>query len=135
MNRPIREIRDLTDEQREAIRLARDFAAREIRPRAEAVAEADIESPMDLWKAASAIGLTHLMLPTEYGGGGITDLTTQVLVQQELAYGDISIGAFLTSNGFFAGPIEALGTPEQKEHWLSLLCADVPPIKSKSELY
>lgn len=128
MTRPLRDARHLSDEQREMVRLARDFAAREIRPRAEAVSEADIESPRDLWKSASAIGLTHLMLPVEYGGGGITDLTTQALVQQELAYGDISIGAFLTSNGFFAGPIEALGTPAQRERWLGLLCSDVPPI-------
>ena len=128
MSRTIREHRNLTDEQREMIRLARDFAAKEIRPRGAAVYEADVESPLDLWKAASAIGLTQLMMPAEYGGGGITDLTTQALVQQELAYGDISIGAFLTSNGFFSGPIEALGTEDQKKHWLGMLSSDEPPI-------
>lgn len=128
MTRPIRDAAERTDEQNEFIALAREFAEKEIRPRAEAVFEADTESPLDLWQAASQIGLTHLMLPEEYGGGGVTDLTTQALVQQELAYGDISIGAFLTSNGFFAGPVEALGTPGQKEQWLGLLCSDVPPI-------
>lgn len=128
MSRRTRDARHLTDDQREFIQLARNFAEREIRPRAEAVSEADTESPMDLWKAAADIGITTLMMPEQYGGGGITDLTTQALVQQELAYGDISIGAFLTSNGFFAGPIEALGTEEQKEKWLGLLCSDVPPV-------
>lgn len=128
MTRPIRDPAQRTDEQREFIALGREFAAKEIRPRAEAVFEDDTESPLDLWRAASHIGLTQLMLPEAYGDGGVTDLTTQALVQQELAYGDISIGAFLTSNGFFAGPIEALGTPEQKEQWLGLLCSDTPPI-------
>lgn len=128
MPRPIRDPRDLTEEQGEFIRLARDFAEREIRPRAEAVSEADTESPMDLWKAAAQIGIAQLMIPEEYGGGGVTDLVTQALVQQELAYGDISIGAFLTSNGFFSAPIEALGSEEQKKHWLGLLASDTPPV-------
>ena len=128
MIRPVRDGRALTEEQREFVSLARAFAAQEIRPRAEEVFEADTESPLDLWKAAARIGLTSLMLPEEYGGGGVTDLVTQALVQQELAYGDISIGAFLTSNGFFAGPVEALGTTEQKERWLGLLCSDEPPV-------
>ena len=128
MVRIVRDAHEVTDEQKEFIGLAREFAAREIRPRAAAVDEADVESPLDLWEKAAGIGLTQLMLPEEYGGGGVTDLTTQVLVQQELCYGDISIGNFLTSNGFFAGPIEAIGSPEQKKRWLGLLCSDLPPV-------
>jgi len=128
MPRAIRDALDLTEEQQELIRLARDFAEREIRPRAAEVDEADVESPLALWESAAKIGLTHFMLPEEYGGGGVTDLLTQVLVQEELCYGDISIGNFLTSNGFFAGPIEALGTEEQKRKWLGMLCTERPPI-------
>ena len=128
MVRFVRDALEVTDEQKEFVGLAREFAAREIRPRAAAVDEADVESPMDLWEKAAGIGLTQLMLPEEYGGGGVTDLTTQVLVQQELCYGDISIGNFLTSNGFFAGPIEAIGSAAQKKRWLGLLCSDVPPV-------
>ncbi len=126
--RPVRDALTLTQEQQEIVRLAREFAEREIRPRAAEVDAADVESPLDLWKAAARIGLTHFMLPEEYGGGGVTDLLTQVLVQEELCYGDISIGNFLTSNAFFAGPIEALGTEEQKRTWLRMLCTDEPPI-------
>lgn len=128
MPRSVRDALGRTEEQEDLISLARDFAAREIRPRAAAVDEADCESPLDLWEKAASIGLTHLMLPEEYGGGGITDLVTQALVQQELCYGDISIGNFLTSNGFFAGPIEAIGTDAQKKKWLGLLCSENPPI-------
>ncbi|HLU43551.1 MAG TPA: acyl-CoA dehydrogenase family protein [Natronosporangium sp.] len=128
MPRPIRDALALTSEQQEIVNLAREFAEREIRPRAAEVDEADVESPLDLWKAAAQIGLTHFMLPEEYGGGGVTDLLTQVLVQEELCYGDISIGNFLTSNGFFAGPIQALGSEEQKRTWLGMLCTDDPPI-------
>ena len=128
MSRVLRDGFVLSEEQQEFIALARAFAEREIRPRAAAVDQADVESPLDLWKAAAQIGLTHFMLPEVYGGGGVTDLLTQVMVQEELCYGDISIGNFLTSNGFFAGPVEALGSEEQKQQWLTLLCAETPPI-------
>ncbi|MFW6867931.1 acyl-CoA dehydrogenase family protein [Nocardioides sp. CPCC 206347] len=128
MSHTIRDGIPLTDEQREFIALARDFAEREIRPRAHEVDEADTESPLDLWQKAAQIGLASYMLPAEYGGGGIGDLVTQCLVQQELCYGDVGIGNFLTSSAFFAGPIEALGNEEQKKRWLTPLTGDNPPV-------
>jgi acyl-CoA dehydrogenase len=128
MTRPVRDTLDLTEEQRDLVRLAADYAGADIRPRARAVDEADVESPLDLWISASQLGLTNFMLPAEHGGGGVTDLLTQALVQEELCYGDIGIGNLLTSNGFFAAPIEALGTEEQKKRWLGVLCEPRPPL-------
>ncbi len=128
MTRTITDGIALTDEQQEFVTLARDFATREIRPRSREVDEADTESPLDLWHKAVEIGLSAYMLPAEYGGGGVTDLVSQCLVQQELCYGDISIGNFLTSNAFFAGPVEALGNEEQKKRWLTPLTSQEPPI-------
>ncbi|MFI9550086.1 acyl-CoA dehydrogenase family protein [Nonomuraea endophytica] len=119
---------ELTGEQRDFVALARDFALREIRPRAREVDDADHESPLDLWEKAAKLGLTSFMLPEQYGGGGVTDLVTQALVTEELSYGDIGIGNLLTSNGFFAGPVETLGTPEQKERWLRPLTGGDPPM-------
>ncbi|GAA2381603.1 acyl-CoA dehydrogenase family protein [Nonomuraea africana] len=126
--RSIRDGVELSAEQREFVALARDFAAREIRPRAREVDDADHASPLDLWAKAAKLGLTSFMLPEEYGGGGVGDLVTQALVSEELCYGDIGIGNLLTSNGFFAGPIEALGTAAQKERWLAPLTGDDPPL-------
>jgi acyl-CoA dehydrogenase len=128
MPRTVRDGLELTEDQRGFIELARDFAMREIRPRARAVDEADTESPMDLWTKAAALGLSSFMLPAEYGGGGVTDLVTQCLVQEELCYGDIGIGNFLTSNAFFAGPVEALGSEEQRKRWLTPLSGQHPPV-------
>jgi acyl-CoA dehydrogenase len=119
---------DLTDEQRQIVELARDFAAEEIRPRAREVDDALVISPLDLWKRAAETGLTAFMIPADYGGSGITDMLTQVLVQEELCYGDIGIGNLLTSNGFFADPILELGTEEQKERWLRPLTGQEPPL-------
>lgn len=130
MNRTVFDGIDLTVEQRDAVALAREFAEREIRPRARAVDEADTESPMDIWAKAAKVGLTGYMLPAKYGGGGVTDLVTQCLVQQELCYGDIGIGNFITSSAFFAGPVEALGNDEQTERWLKPLTLENPPITS-----
>jgi alkylation response protein AidB-like acyl-CoA dehydrogenase len=128
MSHTIRDGIALTEEQQEFVALARDFAEREIRPRAREVDEADTESPLDLWQKAAQIGLASYMLPAEYGGGGITDLVTQCLVQQELCYGDVGIGNFLTSSAFFSGPVEALGNEEQKKRWLTPLTGDNPPV-------
>jgi alkylation response protein AidB-like acyl-CoA dehydrogenase len=128
MTRTIRDGLELTEEQREFVALARDFAEREIRPRSQEVDEADVESPLDLWAKAARVGLSSYMLPAEYGGGGVGDLVTQCLVQQELCYGDVGIGNFLTSSAFFAEPVLALGNEEQKKRWITPLTGENPPI-------
>jgi len=128
MPRAIRDGLPRTELQRDVIALASDFARREIRPRARAVDDADHASPLYLWACAAKLGLASFMLPASYGGGGVTDLVTQALVQQELCYGDIGIGNLLTSNGFFAGPVRELGTEEQRERWLTPLTGDDPPL-------
>ncbi|MEU8344301.1 acyl-CoA dehydrogenase family protein [Spirillospora sp. NPDC048832] len=120
----------LSDEQREFVTLARDFARNEIRPRSRAIDEADTEAPMDLWAKAAEIGLAAYMLPAEYGGGGVTDLVTQCLVQEELCHGDIGIANFLTSSSFFADPILSLGSEEQKRRWVTPLTGSAPPVTS-----
>ncbi|GAA0442036.1 acyl-CoA dehydrogenase [Acrocarpospora corrugata] len=118
----------LTEEQADAVRLARDFAAAEIRPRARQVDEADHELPREIWAKAAEIGLTSFMIPEEYGGGGVADLVTQCLVQEELCHGDIAIGNLVTSNGFFAAPVLELGNEEQRKRFLTPLCSATPPL-------
>jgi len=118
---------ELTDEQREIQRVCREFAAREIRPISLAVDEADTELPREIWGKASRLGLTSFMLPEEYGGAGMTDCLTGCIVQEELSHGCSGIGNLITSNGFFAEPVLALGTEEQKQRWLSPLAGADPP--------
>ena len=118
----------LTDEQREIQRVCREFAAREIRPAAAAIDEADIEHPAALWDQAAALGLTSFMLPDTLGGGGMTDCLTGCIVQEELSHGCAGIGNLLTSNGFFAEPVLALGTREQQERWVAPLAGRDPPL-------
>ncbi|MGW1805973.1 acyl-CoA dehydrogenase family protein [Streptomyces sp. NPDC002078] len=122
------ELVPLRPEQRDVVDLARAFAREEIRPRARAVDEADVETPWDLWRRAAEVGITGFMLPEEYGGGGFTDVFTQCLVQEELCVGDLGIGNLLCSNGFFADPVLELGTKEQQQEWLTPLAGPDTPM-------
>ena len=118
----------LSDEQHDILDLVRGFAHDTIRPAGRRVDEADTESPVDIFAAAARLGITDFMIPEEFGGGGFTDVFTQCLVQEQLCFGDPGIGNFVCSNGFFADPILALGTPEQKEEWLRPLTGADPKI-------
>jgi alkylation response protein AidB-like acyl-CoA dehydrogenase len=118
---------DLTDEQREIQRVCREFAAREIRPVSLAVDEADTELPREVWVKASRLGLTSFMLPERYGGAGMTDCVTGCIVQEELSHGCSGIGNLVTSGGFFAEPVLALGSDAQQQRWLAPLAGEDPP--------
>jgi alkylation response protein AidB-like acyl-CoA dehydrogenase len=124
----VNEIPELTEEQQEIQRLCREFAAREIRPVSLAVDEADGEVPWELWRKAAQLGLTSFMLPERYGGGGMRDCLTACVVQEELSHGCAGIGNLITSGGFFAEPVLALGSAEQQERWLRPLCGADPPL-------
>ena len=121
-------IPDLTDEQREIQQLAREFARREIRPVAAEVDEKDTYCPVEVVHRAAEVGLTSYMLPEEVGGGGIADVLTGCIVQEELNWGCAGIGNLVTSGAFFARPVLEVGTDEQKERWLTPLCGERPPL-------
>ena len=125
-----RSIWQLTDEQEAIVELCREFATEQVRPRGGEVDEADNGSPLDLFAEAAKVGITDFMIPEEFGGGGFTDLFTQCLVQEQLCWGDLGIGNFLCSNGFFADPLLVLGTDAQKEKWLRPLTGEKPILTS-----
>jgi acyl-CoA dehydrogenase len=58
----------------------------------------------------------------------MTDCLTSCIVQEELSHGCSGIGNLVTSNGFFAEPVMALGSEEQQERWLAPLAAEDPPM-------
>jgi acyl-CoA dehydrogenase len=119
---------DLTDDQREIQALAREFARAEIRPIAAEVDERDTYCPVDVVYRAAELGLTSFMLPEEVGGGGITDVFTGCIVQEELNWGCAGIGNLITSGAFFARPLIEVGTAEQQARWLTPLAGERPPL-------
>jgi acyl-CoA dehydrogenase len=130
MATPAANLPDLTDEQREIQALAREFARTEIRPVAATVDEADVVTPVDVVARAAEVGLTSYMLPEDVGGGGIGDVFTGCIVQEELNWGCAGIGNLVTSAGFFARPVLEVGTADQRERWLRPLCELTPPLTS-----
>ncbi len=84
--------------------------------------------PWEIWYRAAALGLTSFMLPEALGGGGLTDVFTQTLVQEELCFGCSGIGNLITSNGFAAKPILVLGNEEQQRRWVEPLTGDRPAL-------
>jgi len=112
---------DLTSEQREIQRLAREFATAEVMPAAE---ELDREKrfPYEIVERLGGLGLMGVPYPQEYGGGG-ADTLSYALVVEELGRADQSVGitvAAHTSLGTW--PIYAFGSDAQREQWLPNLC-------------
>ncbi|MGA8941842.1 MAG: acyl-CoA dehydrogenase family protein [Thermoactinomyces sp.] len=112
---------ELTREQREIQRLAHEFAEKEIRPKAAYYDETE-EFPWEIVKKAHKIGLTTFSYPEEYGGGGIDDPVTSLLVSEELAWGCAGIAVAISGSHLPAAAIMAMGTTRQKKKWLPILC-------------
>src|SRR3954464_5348741 len=111
----------LTEEQKELRRLARDFAAKEIRPLEHECDEA-MRHPAEVIAKAHELGLMNLHVGQEYGGPGLSAFDG-MLVGEELYWGCSGIGTSITANGLGAGPVIGFGTDEQKRAWLT------PPIE------
>jgi acyl-CoA dehydrogenase len=112
--------------ERELVALAHSFAERQMRPVAAAYDESEA-FPWDVFHAACAVGLASMDIPEAYGGAGVESLVTACLITEELTWGDSGIASVISGNGFFAGPILALGTEEQKRRWIPPLTrADSP---------
>jgi len=105
---------------------AQAFARDEMRPKALDYDETE-EYPGDVLRRAAELGLTCYDLPAEYGGGGVENLRDRCEVIEELAWGDSPIFWVIAQGGFFAGPVLALGSEEQKRRWLPPLCSADPP--------
>ena len=116
----------LTDEQRRLQSLARDFAYREVRPRARSLdKEVDPRNayPEDLVRRASELGLRTIKLPKEYGGLGI-DMLTEVIIFEELCAGDVGFGTTIAHPWREGRMLAEATTPDQRERYLPDFLAD-----------
>src|SRR6202043_3911693 len=102
----------LTREQEEIRALAHEFAEKEMRPVADHYDELE-ETPWDVMRKAHALGLdATASFPEQYGGGGI-DLVTNLIREEELAWGDAGIAGAIGASGLAGAAIIAMGTEEQ----------------------
>jgi acyl-CoA dehydrogenase len=109
----------LTDEQKELRALAREFAAKEIRP-VEHEHDVAMKHPVDVIAKAHELGLMNLHVPEEYGGPGLPTFDG-MLVGEELNWGCSGIATSISANGLGSGPVIGFGTDEQKRKWLTPL--------------
>jgi len=106
----------LSDEQRALRNLAREFAAKEIRPVAADYDERS-QHPGDVIAKAHEVGLMNPHIPEEYGGPGLPAFE-QILVGEELAWGCSGIATSMVANILGSLPVILAGSDAQKGEWL-----------------
>jgi acyl-CoA dehydrogenase len=106
----------LSDEQRALRDLAREFAAKEIRPVAADYDERS-QHPGDVIAKAHEVGLMNPHLPEAYGGPGLPAFE-QILVGEELAWGCSGIATSIVANILGSLPVILAGSDAQKGDWL-----------------
>src|SRR5690349_13663708 len=112
---------DLSPEQEEIRKLARDFADREIAPGAR---ERDRKElfPADILAKMAPLGLLGGPVPEQYGGIGL-DYVSHALVTEEIGRADSSVRTTLSVQiSLVELTILKFGTEEQKRRWLPRLC-------------
>jgi butyryl-CoA dehydrogenase len=118
---------ELSPEHEQFRRTVRDFAEKEIAPKA-AQWDRDHHFPVDVVQKMGQLGLFGLTAPEEYGGAGLSGeeggFTSLCLAIEEIGRVDQSMGITLEAAvGLGINPILTYGTAEQKERWLPDLVA------------
>jgi butyryl-CoA dehydrogenase len=109
---------ELTEEQRLLRETTREFAAREIAPKA---AELDKTGrwPSEILPKMAELGLLGVAIPEEHGGAGMDNLS-YALAMEEISAACASCGVIMSvNNSLFCDPVYKFGTAEQKKRVLA----------------
>jgi butyryl-CoA dehydrogenase len=109
---------ELSEEQRMIRDTARDFAAREIAPKA---AELDKSGrwPAEIVARLGELGLMGVAIPQEYGGSGM-DTLSYALAMEEISAACASSGVIMSvNNSLFSDPVYKFGSDDQKKRVLT----------------
>jgi len=113
---------ELTDEQRLVQQTAREFADREIIPRARAN-DRNEHFDLELVAKLAEVGFLGSIVSEEYGGRGI-DYRTYALIVEEVGRGDSSARTVVSvQTSLVCSSIERWGSEDQKREWLPRLCS------------
>lgn len=107
----------LTEEQKALQEMAREFAEKEMKPKAAKYDKGE-EFPEDVMKKAFEVGFITSGVPLKYGGGGLNHLD-MVIITEELAYGCAGMYTSIMANSLALTPIILFGTEEQKKKFLT----------------
>lgn len=105
----------LTDEQKDLVAVAKDFAERELAPVVEEC-DAKGEFPMDVYKKFVEQGFSTMFIPEAYGGIGAGALDL-VLVNEQFAKVDAGFIVSATTAEFGVTPLRIAGTEEQIKYY------------------
>jgi len=111
---------NLTKEQVDIQKAAREFAEGELRPVAR---DLDAREAFDdrLWKKAAELGFLAVFVDEQYGGLGLGYLE-QCLIVEEFARVDLGIAHALESTFFGTQLIQLAGNEKQKQEYLPPIC-------------
>ncbi|MEZ5003700.1 MAG: acyl-CoA dehydrogenase family protein [Chitinophagales bacterium] len=114
---------DLLTEEHILVRNAvRDWVKREVSPIIEQYAE-EAKCPLHLFKQMGALGALGPSIPTQYGGGGMDEISYG-LIMQELERGDSGIRSMASVQGSLVMyPIYKYGTEEHRQKYLPKLAS------------
>jgi alkylation response protein AidB-like acyl-CoA dehydrogenase len=107
---------DLTDEQNDIIKAAREFAEKEF-PDLAQECDREEKAPKHLWEKACGLGFVGVFIPETYGGAGLGYLE-HCLINEEFWRVDPGIAHFILAGTFGSEMILLFGTEEQKKRWL-----------------
>jgi butyryl-CoA dehydrogenase len=113
---------ELTDEQQLMRETARDFAAREVAPKA---AELDKTGrwPAEILAKMAELGLLGVAIPEAHGGAGMDNLS-YALAMEEISAACASTGVIMSvNNSLFCDPVYKFGTDDQKVRVLAPVAA------------
>jgi acyl-CoA dehydrogenase len=113
----------ITEEQTALVQTAREFARKEIIPKAAAFDESG-EFPREILKRAWDTGLMNIEIPEAYGGLG-GSCVDNCLVQEEVSYGCSGINTSMAANSLGSMPLLIAGTDEQKKQYLTRLTSEL----------
>jgi alkylation response protein AidB-like acyl-CoA dehydrogenase len=107
----------LNDDQKAVAQMAREFANKEIRPRAREIDEKH-RFPKEIIQKMADLGLMGIMVASEWGGTGLDTLSyTAALEEISVACASTSV-VMSVNNSLVCSPLEKFGTPDQKERFL-----------------
>jgi len=123
--RPLEDV-GASDEHRLLRASLREFAQRELRPRAQEVHRGDLDIPEEIVRGAAALGLFGISVPEEYGGvrSAEPDHRAMLVATEELSWGSLAAGgSLITRPEILVRALLRGGTDAQKRAWLPAIAS------------
>lgn len=112
----------LSADQRLVQEMVREFAQKELKPMAATIDQTQ-QFPWESLTKMAKLGLLGMIVPEEYGGGGM-DFVSLAVAIEEISRVCASTGVITAvNNSLVAYPILTFGNEEQKRTYLPLLCS------------